>query len=525
MRAFVCMAIVAFVSTAAAQTGQYPQPTFTDSARATKLAAAFPGLDARMVQALTDLNAPGLSWGVVVDGQLAASGGVGVANVTSKSAVTPDTVFRIASMTKSFTAMAILKLRDDGRLGLDDPAGKYIPELAKMTLPTTDAPAITVRHLLTHSAGFPEDNPWGDRQLAVPATTLHQWVAAGLPFSTSPATAYEYANYGFALLGQVVARASGMPYRQYVTTRILQPLGMTSTSWDARDVPADRLAHGYRKTSTGWDEEIPLADGSFGAMGGLFTSGRDLGKYVAFMLSAWPPRDEPDRGPVRRSSLREMQQGQRFISLTVAKATAETPFNAAARAYGYGLSSTADCRFRQLVSHGGGLPGFGSNMVWLPEYGVGVYTMANVTYASAGSVARAILDRLVATGALQPRQLPASEPLVQVREAVTRLVNNWNDADLTRVAADNLFLDRSLAERRAEAGSLTSKLGACRAEDPIHAENWLRGRFRLTCEHGSLDVVVTMAPTRPPTVQHLELIEGHPSEASPQPVPDGPCVP
>ena len=130
-----------------------------------------------------------------------------------------------------------------------------------MPLPVRDAPAITIRHLLTHSAGFPEDNPWGDRQLAQPPETLTSWVRAGLPFSTSPGTAYEYSNYGFALLGQIVARASGMPYRDFVSTRILRPLGMSSTYWDPADVPSGRRAHGYRWNGTSWDERsrLPMA--------------------------------------------------------------------------------------------------------------------------------------------------------------------------------------------------------------------------------------------------------------------------
>src|SRR5262245_19478559 len=374
---------VAFAMGAAVVSVQspYPVPQFRDPSRVSQLTEAARSAAPQLDEARKTLHAPGLSWGVVVDGAVVASGGSGVARIGEATAVNEDTVFRIASMTKSFTALAILALRDEGKLSLDEPAGKYVPELATMPLPTRDAPAITIRHLLTHSAGFPEDNPWGDRQLAQPRDTLTSWVRKGLPFSTSPGTADEYSNYGFALLGQIVARASGMPYRDFVNSRILRPLGMTSTYWDPADVPADRRAQGYRWNGSSWEEEIPLADGSFGAMGGLMTSGRDLGRYVAFMLSAWPPRDDEDKGPVKRSSVREMQQGQRFSSLTAKTATATGPMTAVTRAYAYGLNSASDCSYRFLVSHGGGLPGFGSNMTWLPEYGVGVYAMANVTYA------------------------------------------------------------------------------------------------------------------------------------------------
>jgi CubicO group peptidase (beta-lactamase class C family) len=514
MRASVLCSIVIASSTLAAQTVQYPEPRFTDPNRGAILARAYANIPARMERLRDELHAPGLSWGIVVDGALAASGGVGVARTPDGPAVDSDTVFRIASMTKSFTALAILKLRDEGRLSLDDAAGKYVPELAHMPLPTSDAPAITVRHLLTHSAGFPEDNPWGDRQLAQPTATLHSWVATGLPFSTSPATAYEYSNYGFALLGQIVAKASGMPYREYVTAKILIPLGMRSTYWDERDVPPARLAHGYRYVDGKWQDEPLLADGAFGAMGGLFTSGRDLARYVAFMLSAWPPRDAEDTGPVRRSSLREMQQGQRLIGFTATRPAPDAPLAATLSAYGYGLTESRDCRSRVTVAHGGGLPGFGSVMMWLPEHGMGVYAMANVTYAGARSAGRAVLDELSATGGLTAREVPASRPLVDARETVTALVNKWHDETLTKVAADNLLLDRSLDDRRAEVQRLHDAVGACRPDGNIRPENWLRGTFRLACERGWVDVTVTLAPTGPPAIQYLAFDEGRAMEPS-----------
>ena len=103
-----------------------------------------------------------------------------------------DTVFRIASMTKSFTAMAILKLRDEGKLSLDDPVERYVPELKALAYPTSDSPRTTIRHLLSHAAGFPEDNPWGDQQLSVADDQMSAMMRAGIPFSNAPGIAYAY---------------------------------------------------------------------------------------------------------------------------------------------------------------------------------------------------------------------------------------------------------------------------------------------------------------------------------------------
>ena len=125
------------------------QPASSD--RRAKLATAFSDIDRLFAEFATSSHVPGAAWGIVIDGELAHSGSTGVRDVATNAPVDADTVFRIASMTKSFTAMAILKLRDAGKLALDDLAEKYVPELKGLRYPTTDSPRITIRHLLTHS--------------------------------------------------------------------------------------------------------------------------------------------------------------------------------------------------------------------------------------------------------------------------------------------------------------------------------------------------------------------------------------
>jgi CubicO group peptidase (beta-lactamase class C family) len=245
----------------------------------------------------TDKKTPGMTWGVVIDGQLAHRGSFGVRDRASQAPITPDTAFRIASMTKSFTALAVLKLRDNGRLSLEDPVSRWIPEFARVERPTRDTPPLTIRQLLSHSAGLPEDNPWGDQQLSATDAMMDDWLAKGIPFSTPPGTRYEYSNYAFALLGRIVTKASGVPYERYMQDEILSKLQMDGSTFEFADVPAARRAIGYRlKPDGSYAEEPPLPHGVFGAMGGLLTTATDLGKYVAFHLSAWPPRDDDDSG-------------------------------------------------------------------------------------------------------------------------------------------------------------------------------------------------------------------------------------
>jgi CubicO group peptidase (beta-lactamase class C family) len=484
--------------------GSVPEPRFADPDRARKLAAAFEDVDRAFREFQGRAKAPGLAWGVVVDGALVHTGGAGVREVGKDAPVDGSSVFRIASMTKSFTALSILRLRDMGRLSLEDPAARYVPELAALAYPTRDSPLITIRHLLTHSAGFPEDNPWGDRQLATDQATMSRWLRSGLPFSNAPGVAFEYSNYGFAILGQVVARVSGERYRDYVDGHILKPLGMTSTKWEAAAVPAERLAHGYRREGDSWVEETPLADGTFGAMGGLYSTVEDLARYVSFFLSAWPPRDEDEHGPVKRSSVREMQQAARPYRAAAFRASVDAPLRLASGGYGYGLGATQTCLFRASVSHSGGLPGYGSIMRWLPEHGVGIVALANITYGAPGSAAADALDALSKTGALQPRVVEPSAALESARDRVTKLLDSWDDSLYASLAADNLSLDKPQDQRRRQFAELRSRHGACHPDGPIEAENALRGTWWLACEHGRLSLSLTLAPTLPPRVQALE---------------------
>ncbi len=483
-----------------------PPPRFSDAGRSAKLAGAFPEIDRLMRTFAESSNVPGIAYGIIIDGKLAHIGTAGLRDVAAKSMVDTSTVFRIASMTKSFTALSILQLRDAGKLSLDAPAERYVPQLARLRYPTSDSPRITVRDLLSHSAGFPEDNPWGDQQLAATDAELSRMIEAGIPFSTSPATGYEYSNFGFAILGRIVVNVSGMPYPRYVRERVLLPLGMTSTTLQAADVPASRLAHGYRRQDGQWLEEAQLRDGAFGAMGGMLTSIADLSRWVGFMLDAWPARDGAERGPVRRSSVREMQQVMRYNGASAVRNATTGVVALSAGGYGYGLGTRQTCDYRMSVSHTGGLPGFGSLMRWLPEYGVGIVALGNLTYTGWGNVSEAALAALSRTGGLSAREPQPAPVLLTRRDQVTRLITSWNDPLADSLAAMNLFLDESKSRRRTAMSALVADAGgACRSDGTFVALNALRGSWRVRCATSDLRVTVTLAPTEPAGVQFLSV--------------------
>ncbi|MDH4044271.1 MAG: beta-lactamase family protein, partial [Gemmatimonadota bacterium] len=404
-------------------------PAFTDPGRAGKVRAAAPVV-ARMFREYSERqHMPGFAYGIVLDGELIVSGAFGLAQIDDRIPSDTKTLFRIASMSKSFTALAILQLRDEGKLDLDDPASRYVPEMARLSYLTTDAPPITIRHLLTHSAGFPEDNPWGDRQLADANEELRALVADGVSFSTVPGTEYEYSNLGFALLGQIVQVVSGMDFQDYMAEHVFAPLGMSSTVWEYERAPWEQLALGYNWIDESW-VNIPLVHhGAFGAMGGLITSIEDFASYVALHLSAWPPRSGPDTGPLRRSSLREMHQPWRFASLIPDFRYPNGRQCSAARAYAYGLSWTKDCDGKVIIGHSGGLPGFGSNWTMMPEYGLAVMSFDNRTYGGTSTLNLAVLDTILVLTGLEPRQLPASAILEQRMKELAALLPDWNGAE------------------------------------------------------------------------------------------------
>jgi CubicO group peptidase (beta-lactamase class C family) len=486
---------------------QYQPPVFTSTDRLQKIEATWPLIDQLFKEYAHQNNFPGFAYGLMVDGQLIRTGSTGFTDLDKKIPASPQSQFRIASMSKSFTTMAILQLRDAGKLSLDDPAEKYIAALKTVKLLTTDAPKITIRHLLTHAAGFPEDNPWGDRQLADTNQELMQLIQSSPAFSNVPGIAYEYSNLGITLLGYVIEKVSGKPYQQYINEQVLKPLGMNNTHWEYTKVPASALAHGYRWHNNQWKEEALLHDGAYGAMGGLITSVEDFGKYMALHAAAWPPRNDTDNNPLKRASIREMHQPWNFNTLSPQSKTPNGKPCPTTSAYGYGLAWLRDCDNKVFVGHSGGLPGFGSNWRIMPDYGIGVVCMANLTYAPTGGINLRVLDTLIAKAQLKPRPLPASDILKKRQSELVSFLPDWNNADKSSIFAENFFADYLIKDLKDEANFLFKKSGKILKVRDIIPENQLRGAFVLEGEKANLMVSFTLTPENPPTIQEYHIWE------------------
>ncbi|MBL9187775.1 MAG: beta-lactamase family protein [Opitutaceae bacterium] len=495
----------------AASPNAYAPPRFADPERRARLEALLPEIDREFRDYAAKKNYPGLVWGLVLDEALVHTGAVGFANVEKKIPAAADTRFRIASMTKSFTALAILQLRDAGKLALDEPVSRHVPALARTAPLTTDAPAITIRHLLAMSPGFPEDNPWGDRQLADTVPELEAFLRDGLAISNVPGVAFEYSNLAYALLGQIITHVSGQPYQRFITEKILRPLGMNATVWEFSEVPAAKLALGYRNRDAAvaapgaWELEPLLHDGTYGAMGGLLTTMDDFARYAALHLASWPPRSDPEHAIARRATLREMHLPAMFSGLAAqAKALDGSP-QPLVNAYGFGLGWTFDSRGVVRVGHSGGLPGFGSNWRFYPEHGFAVISFANLTYAGTGAVNAKVADLLIEKAKLPRRTFPPS-PILATRTAqVAQLVQSWDAGLAEKIVAENFFPDRSLDSWRAHARETLAKLGAVKSVGSIVPENQLRGTFPLVGERGRVEVFFTLTPEKDPRVQELRL--------------------
>ena len=488
-------------------TNTYQPPAFKDSNRIQKLKAAQALVDGIYKAHATTNHFPGMAYGVIADGQIIYTGTAGYTDIDKKIPVTSQSAFRIASMTKSFTAMAILQLRDKGKLQLDEPASKYIPEIKKLTYPTADAPVITIRLLLNHAGGFPQDDPWADRQLDATDKELLDVIQRHPAFSNVPGLYYEYSNLGYTLLGKIVTVVSKQSYQQYITENILKPLGMHHTYWEYTRVPADQLAKGHRWLNNQWVDVPLLHDGAYGAMGGLITTLEDFSKYLSFHLSAWPARSGVENKVFKRSSLREMQQPGIVSAVNAAYTYPGGRICPTASGYGFGLRWTKDCEGRVQVGHSGGLPGFGSNWTFLPDYGIGVVCFANVTYAPTANLNIQVLDTLIRSLQLQPRQLIASPVLQQRKEQLAKLLPDWKGAEQSGLFAENFFIDFPIDSLRKEAAALFAKAGTIVRIHDIVPENQLRGRFIIEGEKTNIEVYFTLMPDNPPLIQDYRMRE------------------
>jgi CubicO group peptidase (beta-lactamase class C family) len=442
---------------------------------------------------------PRMAVGIVIDGAVRMFHGKGAG---------VNTRFRIASMTKSFTAAAVLQLRDRGVWRLDDPLSRWVPETLGLKGPTTDSPAITLRHLLTMTGGMSTDDPWGDRQLDLDASGFRELMTSSTTFAVVPGTTMQYSNYGYALLGEAISRATRQSPQRYITHEILFPLGMTATTWDTPN-GMDFAEPTHRRD--GLSELPPLDDGAFAPMGGLWSTVTDLAAWVHFFVDSFPSRDGADSSVLCRASRREMQQ----VHTSSPPKVTDTPFGPRMGEIGYGtgLMVSAHPKLGMVINHSGGLPGYGSNMRWVTDSGFGVVALANRTYSPMRSLTNEMIERLADRIEVShhERRWAAEAPLVEAGGSA--LVNAlWSEdpsAALTSLAetgfAMNVLLDLPLAQRLVEAVENRATVGTVGPWVCVPT-NATSGVFSAQSASHTVTVSLSLTPQSTPLIQFYEVV-------------------
>jgi CubicO group peptidase (beta-lactamase class C family) len=306
---------------------------------------------------------------------------------------TPDTQYRLGSITKTFTAAAIMQLRDAGKLGLEDALDKHVDAAAH---------APTLRRLLSHTSGLQRethDDAWLKARFADVPELLETLGEAEqvLP----PGARFHYSNLAFALLGVVVERVSGMSYAQYVQEKLLAPVGLTRTSFD----PMQPAATGYVVLPyvEGVWEQAPVQTGAWIAAGQMWGTVRDLCTWAAFLA-------EPDESVLSRASVEEMR--------TVQTIDEHVRWSSG---YGLGLGLLRDGD-RILVGHGGSMPGFIAGVYVSPVDKVGVAVLTNSSSAALGELAKKLVAATVEHWPVPPEPWTVQEP---PPEDVVPLLGIW----------------------------------------------------------------------------------------------------
>lgn len=359
-----------------------------------------PDLQARLVSFLEQHRLPGGVAGVVRGDELTWLSSAGFACIAAGTAADPAMLYGIASITKTFTGTAIMQLRDAGRLDLDDPAVRWLPELRSLANPFGAAETVTIRRMLSHESGLASVPPGTDWSVPAyqgdPGQTLR--LAAEIPVQFPPHAQHNYSNLAYQWLGEIITRVSGTPYPRYIREAILDPLGMTATGF--QPLPAEmsaRCATGYEwhALSDYLDPAPPMPPAW--AEGGLWSCAEDLARWVSFQLRAYT---EPAATAVvlDAASLRAMHKPRYLADERWTQA--------------WGMSWCGTRRDDTIwIGHSGGIPGFTSAICFNPAAQIGAVALFNGSGIT-GDLAMdlAALAREQAGNPPSPSALPAPVP-------------------------------------------------------------------------------------------------------------------
>lgn len=340
-------------------------------------------LQSQMSSAIRAARVPGACIGLVVGRELAWSTGFGYADLAARRRASVDTIFRIGSITKTFTGLAVVQLRDAGLISLDDPLVLHVPEFSAVDARAGSVEEVTLRRLLTHRSGLVGEPPtqrWDDGHAPSMGEILATLDQAAIVIE--PDSAFKYSSLGFALLGEVVTRISGVPFRDYVRTRILEPLGMASSGFETPSLRSSRTARGYVSRPFE-DDPIPARNVDLRgaeASGQLYSTVNDMARWIALQFTG--SEDDPAVASlVSARSLAEMLRPAAF----------DDPSWSSAFCLAWAARREGDVVFH---GHDGAIDGFSASVMLSRAHRIGVVALTN------GSCAPGALTRLALTVAL-----------------------------------------------------------------------------------------------------------------------------
>lgn len=327
----------------------------------------------------------GLAVGIIQDNKLIYSRNFGFADMEEQKPITSNTIFRVGSISKTFTAIAIMQLWEQGKFQLDDPVNDYL-QAYKIKHKDPSAPPVTFRHLLTHTAGIGELRNFFDLLLPVIAlgrkpnqTTfyLQDYYQKGITPEIYPGRKWAYANHGFATLGQLVEDISGETLSQYAIRHIFEPLGMTQTDYLLSERARDELARGYFFHKNKF-KKLDYLEIVVAGAGSVFSSVNDMSKYVSALLG---------RG---KNQFGQILQAETLQLMTQPHYRLEPHLNKMGLGFFLG-----DFDGHQIVYHDGGWPGFVSSMMVAPNVNLGVVVFTNTSASTPHKIAQDLLQHFL----------------------------------------------------------------------------------------------------------------------------------
>ncbi len=484
-------------------------PRFTDPKRQEKLASAFPAIEEYLAGSVARDHLVGLAAGIVIDGELAWFRSWGHRDPARGLPIEPNTLFGIGSISKTITTMSLLKLREQGRVAFDRPAVSYLPELAQVVYPTADSAEITIRHLLTHTSGLPRMGNFPEYPQTPPTRAEFLQTLDGLGLERAPGERRVYSNFGFQLLGTLIDNVAETDHRSFSRDAILRPMGMKDAVWMPEHALPGQIAVGHEHGPDGKPRPRPhWRPGAGDAAGGLYASMEDLAAYASFHLQAWPPRNEREREPLRRATVREAHKLQTLANLHVEP---DPSGGAEVWAAGTGLAFAvyATCRHEYIVGHNGKTLNYRASLHMLPWQGVAVILLSNHSSISSQVLPAdglAVLDKLADTGGLEPRRHVASDALLTAATGVGVLLGKWEPAVHKQLFSDDYRDAHPAVKTEQNFREWHTLVGTCRSPRGYDIAEPRAGVVELSCERGNLRVDLRVAPWDSPGITSLRFV-------------------